>query len=168
MTNYNAVPATDIRNYIWNAIKQSKILNVNDYYADGFVDPLIPIIPAQQVPEFNNMLPGKTYMFYDFEVQQIPVQWWMLKESFTITIMCQNYEVINQINNLIIDLFRRYDESASDINSFLSGNTVFKYHDTSIDNVKSPEPFDAEGDFQYGSITFSYKYSRITGSNGRF
>ena len=170
MTNYNSVAATDIRRYLWDNIQSSGILLASDYYADGITDALVPIIPAQQVPEFNNLLPGKTYLYYDFEVKTVPVQWWMIEEAMTITTVSQNYEVISKINNLMLDLFRRYDQSATDINAYLdsNGGSDFKYHHTLIDNLRSPEPFETEGDYQYGSITFTYSYSRNTEGSGRF
>jgi hypothetical protein len=37
-----------------------------------------------------------------------------------------------------------------------------------IDSVFSPEPFGTEGDYQVGSVVFSYNYSRKTDSKGRF
>jgi hypothetical protein len=168
MTNYNSQPSADIRNYIWDQIQTAGILDENDYYVDRMPLPLNPIIPAQQIPEFNDYLPGRTYMLYDFELKQVPVQWWMSEESFTLTIISQNYEVINQISSLMQDLFRRYDESAVDLNKYLEGNTDFLYHHLVIDSVFSPEPFGNEGDYQVGSVVFSYNYSRKTGANGRF
>lgn len=168
MTNYNNQPSADIRRYIWDNIQTADILSENDYYVDNMPLPLNPIIPAQQVPEFNDYLPGKTYMLYDFELKQVPVQWWMSEESFTLTIISQNYEVINQVSSLMQDLFRRYDESAVDLNKYLDGDTDFLYHHCVIDSVFSPEPFGNEGDYQVGSVVFSYNYSRKTGENGRF
>ena len=90
MTDYKILAAAEIRKYIWDNIKEAEILDENDYYADGFNTALIPIIPTQQVPEFNNLLPGKTYLIYDFEIKTIPVQWWMTEESMTITTISQN------------------------------------------------------------------------------
>lgn len=168
MTDYKILAAAEIRKYIWDNIKEAEILDENDYYADGFNTALIPIIPTQQVPEFNNLLPGKTYLIYDFEIKTIPVQWWMTEESMTITTISQNYEVINEINNLIQDLFRRYDESAADLNAYLNGNTNFMYHHIMIDSIMSPEPFSTEGDYQMASTVFTYSYSRKTDGNGRF
>lgn len=168
MTNYNIIASSDIRKYIWHAIQEKEILDENDYYADGISDALVPIIPTQQIPEFNNLLPGKTYMIYDFEVKNVPVQWWMTEEGFTLTIISQNYEVVNQITNLMHDLFRRYDESAKDLNDFLDGDSDFIYHHIMIDSIMSPEPFNTEGDYQMASVMFTYNYSRKTGANGRF
>lgn len=168
MTDYNLQASADIRNYIWDSIQSSGILDQNDYYVDSMPLPLVPIIPAQEIPEFNNLLPGKTYMLYDFDLKPVPVQWWMMEESFTLSIISQNYEIINQISSLMQDLFRRYDESAVDINNYLSDSSQFLYHHTIIDSIFSPSPFGEEGDYQIGSVVLSYNYSRKTSSNGRF
>jgi hypothetical protein len=168
MTDYTKIAAADIRSYIWDSIVEVGLLDPNDYFADGFYENMVPIIPSQQIPEFNNLLPGKTYMIYDFEIKPVPVQWWMTEEAMTITAISQNYDVLNQMTNLFHDLFRRYDESAKDINDYLGGNSEFLYHHISIDSVMSPEPFNAEGDYQMVSVTFTYNYSRKTSSNGRF
>ena len=168
MTRYNNLASADIRQYIWQAIQDEEILSMEDYFVDNIDQALVPIIPSQQVPEFNNLLPGKTYMIYDFEVKPIPVQWWMTEEAFTLTVISQNYEVINQITNLVHDLFRRYDESANDLNRVFGQDSDFIYHHTLIDSVMSPEPFSTEGDYQMASIIFTYNYSRKTGANGRF
>jgi len=52
--DYTKVAVYDIRMAIWDELKNAGILDPNDYYPDGFTDPLIPIVPSQQVPEFNN------------------------------------------------------------------------------------------------------------------
>lgn len=168
MTDYSKIASADMRQFIWDQILLSEILDENDYYADGFSESLIPIIPTQQVPEFNNLLPGKTYLIYDFEVRQVPAQWWMTEETMTISIMSQNYDVVNELSNLLHDLFRRYDESAVDINGYFEGESDFIYHHLSIDSIMSPEPFSTEGDYVIGSVAFTYSYSRITGADGRF
>jgi hypothetical protein len=168
MTNYNDLAVFAIRNYIWQKLQDSGILNANDYYVDSMGTYLVPIIPSQQVPEFNNLLPGRTYLVYDFEVKRIPVQWWMTEELLTLAAFSQNYDVLNQIGNLFNDLFRRYDESAGDINGYLNGNTNFMFHHTLIDSIFSPEPFTTEGDYQALQAMITYSYSRKTGGNGRF
>ena len=168
MTKYNSLASSDIRQYIWQIIQDEGILNENDYYADGFSSALMPIIPVQQVPEFNNLLPGRTYMLYDYEVKVVPVQWWMTEEAMTVTVISQNYDVLNETTNLFHDLFRRYDESANDINAYLNGESEFIFHHIAIDSVMSPEPFNSEGDYQMASIVFTYNYSRKIDADGRF
>lgn len=168
MSQYSDLASAQVRAYIWDKIKTANLLNEQNYYADGFDDPLTPIIPAQQVPEFNNLLPGKTYMIYDFEVKTVPVQWWMTEEAMSISVISQNYDKVNEITNFMHDLFRRYDESAKNINDYLNGGSSFIFHHTMIDSIMSPEPFSSEGDYQIGTVSFSYNYSRKTESDGRF
>ena len=84
---------------------------------------------------------------------------------FTNFVICKT---ISLINNLINDLFRRYDESATDLNTYLAGQSNFIYHHAMIDRVFSPEPYNTEGDYQIGSAMISYGYSRITDEKGRF
>lgn len=168
MTNYSDIASVQIRSYVWDQIKSNNILDENNYFADGFDIALVPIIPAQQVPEFNNLLPGKTYMIYEFEVKPVPVQWWMTEESMSISVISQNYEKVNQITNFMHDLFRRYDESAKELNDYVGGDCSFIFHHTMIDSIVSPEPYSSEGDYQIGTVSFSYNYSRKTQSDGRF
>lgn len=168
MTDYNSIASADIRRYVWDQIVSKNLLDDSNYYADGFMEPLVPIIPTQQVPEFNNLLPGKTYIIYDFDVRTIPVQWWMSEEGMTMTIISQSYDKITQIANFLNDTFRRYDESARDINAYFGTNSDFIFHHTQIDSIMSPEPYNTEGDYQMASVSFSYHYSRKTRADGRF
>lgn len=168
MTVYSDIASSQIRKYVWGQIQQAGLLDIQNYYADGFDDPLIPIIPSQQIPEFNNLLPGKTYMIYDYEVKTVPVQWWMTEESMSISVISQNYEKINELTNFMHDLFRRYDESAKNINDYFNNSSSFIFHHTMIESIFSPEPFSTEGDYQIGTIAFAYNYSRKTESSGRF
>jgi hypothetical protein len=168
MTIYSNIASSQVRQYVWAKIKEAGLLDIQNYYADGFDDPLVPIIPSQQVPEFNNLLPGKTYMIYDYEVKPIPVQWWMTEEGMSISVISQNYEKVNELTNFMQDLFRRYDESAKDVNDYLGGASAFIFHHLMVDSIFSPEPFSSEGDYQIGTISFSYSYSRKTQANGRF
>lgn len=168
MTVYSQIASADVRSYIWQKIQDAGLLDIQDYYADGFDDALIPIIPAQEIPEFNNLLPGQTYLIYDFEVKPVPVQWWMTEEGMSISVISQNYEKVNEITNLMHDLFRRYDESAKDVNDYLGSTSSFIFHHTMIDSIMSPEPFSSEAGYQIGTVSFSYNYSRKTPANGRF
>ena len=168
MTDYNDLAVYAIRNYIWQKLQDSGILKATDYYVDSMGIYLIPIIPSQQIPEFNNLLPGKTYIVYDFEVKAIPVQWWMTEELLTLSAFSQNYATIVQIVNLLNDLFRRYDESAADVNTYLAGTGNFTFHHILINSIFSPEPYTTEGDYQAAQSMMTYSYSRVTGGNGRF
>ena len=169
MTDYGSLAVHDIRTFLWKELTSASVLDVQDYYADGFTDPLIPIIPTQQVPEFNNNLPGKPYIVYDYETLPVQEQWWLTHEMMQFMIVSNDYDQINTIMNFMKDLFRRYDNTAEDIagrNSILSKNFIFKY--TAVHRIFSPGPFKSEGGLMVGHIDILVCYTRIIDSNGRF
>jgi len=168
MSVYDEIAVIDIKNYLWDQIKTAGLLLESDYYADGFDVPLIPIIPSQQVPEFNNLLPGKTYIVYDFEVMPVNQNWWILHEVISLAVHSTSYDKINSILNFIVDLFRRYDNSATEVKSSNSISNTFIFHYTSIERVRSPEPTKNEGGIISGYVNILYCYSRATGESGRF
>jgi hypothetical protein len=168
MTDYSSLAVNDLRLFIWEQLKSNGILNENDYYADGFTQPLIPIIPSQQIPEFNNLLPGKAYLVYESEIMPIEENWWIINELMSVMVISPDYDQINTIINFLTDLLRRYDNSATDIkqSNILSNNFFFHY--TSIHRIKSPQPMKQEGGLRVGTIAILYCYSRKNNQFGRF
>jgi hypothetical protein len=168
MSIYDSLAVNDIRIYLWEKIKASGLMNESDYYADGFDKPLIPVIPVQQVPEFNNLLPGKPYIVFEWDTTAIQQNWWILDEVVTFFVNSPRHDEINSIMNFMVDLFRRYDDAATEIeqSTILSNNFIFHY--TAINSVKSPSPSKHEGGIKTGYVEVIYSYSRITQDTGRF
>jgi hypothetical protein len=168
MTDYSLLAVHELKSYIWNELKNANILNESDYYADNFSEPLVPIIPTQQMPEFNNLLPGATYIVYAYETFPIPAQWWLTTESIQLMIVSNDYDKINTILNFLVDAFRRYDDSANEIfqSGIISNTFNFKY--TSIERVEAPTPFKSEGGLMVGNIDIVYAYTRKLDSGGKF
>ena len=96
--DYTKVAVYDVRSVLWSELQAANLLDPTDYYADGFIDPLIPIIPAQQIPEFNNLLPGKTYIVYDVVQRNVGVGWWMSEETLTLDIVSTSAHPNTQYN----------------------------------------------------------------------
>lgn len=167
MSDYTSLAVNDLRQYIWANLQSSGLYKASDYMADGFQDPLIPIVPAQELPEFNNLLPGKPYITYDWEVKPVLQDWWMQEEVLLLTITSMDLDEINRIIMLMQDLFRRFDDSAKEINEFNPSGT-FKFNYTSIEAVISPQPFKTEGGHMQGEVHVMYNYTRKTDSTGRF
>jgi hypothetical protein len=167
--DYSSLAVYDLRSFIWNQIVSAGLIDPNDYFVEGMDVNVIPIIPSQQVPEFNNNLPGKTYIIYDYETMPSQETWWMTHEMLNLMIISIKHDQINTILNFLFDLFRRYDNSAKDIfaqNSILSKNFEFKY--TAVNSVKAPTPFKNEGGQMVGHIDILYSYVRKLDSSGRF
>lgn len=169
MADYNSLAIYDIREYLWDNLKSSGVLNEQDYFADGFNTPIVPIIPSQQIPEMNNLLPGKPYIVYEYETLPIGPNWWISEEVATFLIYSTDYDMINSILTLMVDIFRRYDDSASEIRQFNIQSSNFEFHYTAIDKIKFvEEPSRHEGGIKTGLANILYAYGRRTQDSGRF
>lgn len=167
--DYTKVASYDVRNAMWLELQRANILNPADYTATGFSQPLVPIIPAQQVPEFNNLLPGKTYITYTIVQKNYGVQWWLSEESIILEIISKNSAQIQTITNFLIDLFRRYDLSAKDINGQVITGSPFKFLYFKLETANPIQPFKDEGGFMSGDLSVGYAYTReVDQGTGRF
>lgn len=168
MTDYTQNARSVINGFLWDQLKENSILLENDYRPDGFTKHLIPIVPAQEVPEFNNLLPNKSYIIYDYEVEGYSDDWWVCHELMTYTIISSEYSKVSEIIEFMIDLFRRTDISGQEIQAFNPKNDLIKFYTVNLDSASSPAPFDMEGGRMMAVVEISYKYSRIVGDSGRF
>jgi hypothetical protein len=169
MTDYAYVASYDVRKMLLNELQSHNLYDPNDYYADGFVDPLEPVIPAQQVPEFNNLLPGKTYIIYDIIQRHTGVQWWMSEETITFDVTSRSQTEIQTIINFITDLFRRFDLAAQDVNLTLIPRSPYIYHYFRLESADPVQAFQDEGGFMSGLISITYGYTReVDSTTGRY
>lgn len=158
--DYKYVASYDIRKTLLNELIDKGIIDLNDYLADGFTQPLQPIIPAQQVPEFNNMLPGKTFVIYDITQSHGATQWWMSEDVITFDVVSRDPTEIQTIINLATDLFRRYDDSAREINLSLVASSPYTYHYFKVESADPVQAFANEGGFMNGMLSVRYAYTR--------
>ena len=160
MADYTKVAVYEVRNILWQELQNANLFDYNDYFADGFDENMVPIIPAQQVPEFNNLLPGKSYIVYDVSQRGAGVAWWMNEEVITLSIVSRDTSQIQTLINFITDVFRRYDQSAKELQVQLSINSPFKFHYFRLESADPVQAFTDEGGFMMGTISILYSYSR--------
>jgi len=168
MTIYKENARSIINSFLWEEIKESGVLDENDYRPDNFTKTLIPIIPAQEIPEFNNLLPDQTYIIYDYEINDYMDKWWICEEYITYSIVGTKFGKVMEIIELMVDLFRRKDLSGKDLQSFNTNQNKIKFYSACLDSVTSPTPAEFEGGRIIGVVQITYKYSREVNSNGRF
>ena len=167
--DYSETAFSRVRTFVWDKLQEAGLLNSYDYLADGFIEPLVPIIPIQQVPEFNNLIGNKTYLIYDYDVKPYDTDsWWICEETIVFTVVSNNFNSIVSITQFLVDLFRRMDDSATDLNLYNGSNSNFKFFSFVLNSASSPTPFEEEGGRQMAEIDISYKYSRVLDNNGRF
>ena len=101
--NYKLDAMNEIRKYLWSQMVTIDIFNENDYYSDGLMDTIVPIIPVQQSPELNQFLSGKKHIVYDKIGLSYEENWMICCEQELFTIYATDISEINEIRNFMTD-----------------------------------------------------------------
>lgn len=168
MADYKLNARSILNSFLWDELKNSGILIEDQYRPDNFTKSVVPIIPSQELPEFNNLMPELPYIVYDYEVEGYGDQWWVCEERMLYTIIANEVSKVVEIIELMIDLFRRVDESGQDVQNFNPKDDKVIFYTVSLENASGPEPVELEGGRVAGTVEISYKYSRYLDSSGRF
>jgi hypothetical protein len=167
MTKYNIDSIYEIRKHLWEELVSNNLLDENSYYSDNLGSSIIPIIPVQQAPELNQFLSGKTHIVYDKMGSTYEENWMICCEKISFTIYSVDYSEINSIRNLMIDVFRRMDYSAKDLNKSKNTDKII-FHNTLILDMSPTEPSHELAGFLAADVIIEVKYSRIVDQLGRF
>jgi hypothetical protein len=166
-TDYSIDAMYEIRRHLWAELLEHKIFIERDYYNDSLGKEILPIIPVQQSPELNQFLSGKTHIVYDKVGMSYDENWMICNERMLFTIYSTDYSELNTIRNLMIDVFRRMDDSARDLNNS-RGTDKLKFHSTVILEISPTEPSNELQGFLASDVIIEVKYSRIVDGVGRF
>lgn len=152
----------DVNEYLLRATPVGPMLG---YPNDAAPTVLRPIIPVQQVPEFNSMDPEIPYIVYSGRSMPMIDQWWISQDEITYTIWGNDLDTINDVAIELFDIFRRLDESADDINNYLQsiGRNDFRFHFVRVMGDFTPEAATTEGGRFGHPITFRYEYVNQAG-----
>jgi hypothetical protein len=167
-TDYNYDVMLDLRKHLWSQLKSNSLFDASDYYSDNLGEELIPIIPVQQQPEMNQFLSGKKHIVYDKIGMSYEDNWVISCEQILFTIYSTDISEINQIRNLMMDLYRRMDESARDANSYNGISQKFKFYSIFVADVSPTAPSEELAGFLSADIILEVKYARHVGIDGRF
>jgi hypothetical protein len=168
MTKWNFDAMYDLRQFIWTNLQDSGIIDKDDYYSDNLGKSIVPILPVQQQPEMNQFLNNKTHIVYDKVGMSYEDNWAICCEQILFTIYDSDYAKINEIRNFMVDLFRRMDESAGDLNRYSGLSEKFKFHSIYIADISPTSPSEEIQGFLSADVVLEVKYSRILDGSGRY
>jgi hypothetical protein len=168
MTKWNFDAMYDLRQFIWTNLQDSGIIDKDDYYSDNLGKSIVPILPVQQQPEMNQFLNNKTHIIYDKVGMSYEDNWMICNEQILFTIYDSDYAKINEIRNLMVDLFRRMDESAGDLNRYSGLSEKFKFHSIYIADISPTTPSEEIQGFLSADVVLEVKYSRMLNGTGRY
>ena len=166
--NYKLDSTIELRKYLWDQMTTIGIFDDKEYYSDNLDSTIIPIIPVQQSPEMNQFLSGKKHIVYDKVGMTYDNLWMICTEQILFTIYSTDVSEINEIRNFMVDLFRRMDEAARDINRWDGVSDKFKFHSIYISDLSPTAPSEELAGFLSSDVVLEVKYSRIIDTDGRF
>ena len=157
----------ELRKFLWKELKETGIFDPYNYYSDNLGTEIIPIIPVQQSPEMDQFLNGKKHIIYDKIGMSFEDIWLIACEKVLFTIYSTDITEIYEIRNLMMDLFRRMDESARDANAVKDTNKLI-FHSIHVVETSPIEPSAELKGFMSADVILEVKYSRTTDGRGRF
>jgi hypothetical protein len=166
--DYKADVMLDLRKFLWSQLQSNNIFVDTDYYSDNLGHEIVPIIPVQQSPEMNQFLSGKKHIVYDKIGMSYEDNWAICCEQILFTIYSTEVSEINEIRNLMTDLFRRMDESARDTNAYSGISKKFKFFSIFVADISPTAPSEELAGFLSADVILEVKYARHVGTNGRF
>jgi hypothetical protein len=157
----------ELRKFLWTQLKLTGLFDQDDYYSDNLGSEIIPIIPVQQLPEMDQFLNGKKHIVYDKIGMSYEENWLICCEKVLFTIYSSDITEIYEMRNLMVDLFRRMDESAKDVNASKGTNKLI-FHSIHIVETSPIDPSTEIQGFLSTDVILEVKYSRVTDGAGRF
>jgi hypothetical protein len=112
-------------------------------------------------------LSGKKHIVYDKIGLSYEENWMICCEQMIFTIYATNFSEVNEIRNLMVDVFRRMDDSANDLNASKSTPKI-KFFNTMVVEISPTEPSQELQGFLSADVILEVKYARSTDGRGRF
>ena len=166
--NYKLDASIELRKYLWHKLVEANIFIEEDYYSDNMGETVVPIIPVQQSPEMNQFLNGKKHIVYDKIATSYDEMWMICNDQILFTVYSTEILDIHEIRNFMVDLFRRMDEAAKDVNVWATKTSKFKFHSMYVSDVSPIAPSEELKGFLASDVILEVKYSRHIGTDGRF
>lgn len=113
------------------------------------------IIPIAQQPEL--MQDGKTFIVYGSAFQPPNHLYALNTESIAYTIYGTSATEVDNVANMLYEVFKRQDEAAADVNAF--ANSGVSFGSVRCVMTANAEPADQEGGFVSALVMLEVKYT---------
>jgi hypothetical protein len=179
LTNYEVTAVHGLNKYIWHKLSTGDNPVIDPArYENG----LIPLIPTQQAPTFNNMTDqkggsgGVPFIIYHSTTPALSQNFYIKMEHVMFTVYSNKTSEINAICSLIKDELHRWDYSAEDVNDYIDSLTTdpnyndyskFAYKAISVVNGNAGLPTNSEAGRMSGTVSLRVSYTEDTDSRLR-
>jgi len=147
-----------VRKYVWHLLQEELGWDAANYGG------LTPITTPEQQPEFNNF--SSPYIVYSFSRMSTSNLYVVEGEVMALTVFSSSGTAIDEVVNLLGSKLNKRDDTAKDINDFLSDTESptsfyrnFDFKSFSVTGAQGPQAVTTEGGRRDGYITISYTYT---------
>jgi len=179
VSDYRTVGAHQINKYLWNDLKDYEYpAGINrtptrafSAYGTGKVN-LVPVVPTQQQPLLLDATSGITggapFIVYNYITSGYSSEWWLCREQCAYVIYDNNEERLRAIQGRMVDLLKRVDWTARDINNATTTDKRFDFKFVQLTSASGPDEFSSEGGRQGAMVVINYEYTMDmeTGATG--
>lgn len=157
-TDYELSAVHGVNRYLWEKIKTEKVWDLGTTpAASRYANNWTPIIPTQQLPEFNAMIDagdnagGVPFIIYNWTtVPGTGTQWWLETDNIVYLVYSQSEAEIRKVSNLMKDIFKKQDQAGQAVTDYVKtlGSAklnVFDYKNINITSSGGPLPMENEG-----------------------
>lgn len=163
----NNIPAVSgLNKFLWNYLQGAGVLSASDYNG------LVPIIPNGEAPQFLQMLdeqPGvqsHPYIIYTWYTNGFDSDtWYKPTDTVLYTVFSLDQAKLNEIVLSIVNLFKRFDVSAAEVNRFIQNSDLsrqykdYSYSYIAVSAASGGTAPDIENDPIRATITLRVNYT---------
>lgn len=160
MADYRTSGAHQLNKWLWSKLQNFIYNGTDKAFADYGVSGIdaVPIVPAQQQPELMEIVGGAPFIVYNY--RQVPYsEWWTCQENCAYAIYDSDEERLRAIQNYLVQLLKRQDWAAADVNAYLGSSSKFDFKTIWVSSSQSPSPETDLGGRHGATISVSYKYT---------
>lgn len=163
MSKWSLAGIHGINKYIWNLL-QSEL-----QYSTANYGGLIPITTPQQTPEFNSY--NFPYLVYSYSKLPSGNSHYLDAETAAYTIFSASEDDIRKATNMLAAKLKRGDETAAEVNAFISANgsadqKEFDYKNIQVTTAQGVQPALQEGGRYDGLVVIKYVYTHYSPTTG--
>ncbi len=161
--DYDFPPVFGINRFLWHSLKQAGILNEEPY--NDILAGLVPIIGVNRTENFVTLIdkadPGPPFIVYNWSTSQSNQMWFLSTDQIIYLVYGEEETQVRRITRFIVDLFKRFDDSAQEINDYLSqfDRRYTCYNFKAIELTSAQGPLPPDPDVEYGRIESSIALS---------
>ncbi|AVD99232.1 hypothetical protein SEA_BILLNYE_30 [Streptomyces phage BillNye] len=163
MTDYRTMGAHQINKYLWGKLKdfeyKAGVKAFGAYGTGTGQKNLTPIIPTQQQPQFLDIAGGAPFLVYNYIVSPYAAEWWLCREQCAYVIYDNDEERLRAIHGYMIDLLKRMDWTARDVNASSTTDKRFDFKYVQLTSASGPDEFSTEGGRTGAMVVVNYEYT---------